>query len=138
MLGGQLTTEKGGREDDRLVGQEPQLREEMGLREDPESWGKTVRLTWVPDSLPYPPGCLLAFLLALGRGHAYLDLRHKTGQGPYSQPLLHTSPHSDPVPPRCHDHCDRGLGRTSPLGVPVKPLRTQLVPGGAERKRDYF
>lgn len=73
--------------------------ERLGGPAWPREVGESFRPAWAQDSLLCPPGCLLAFLLALGRGHTYPGLRHKTGQRLRSWLLLHCGPLPDPVPP---------------------------------------
>lgn len=127
-------------EGDRLVGQEPQFRENArrpNLTHGNEAGGWPVTPTWDPDGLPHSLGCLLSFLLVLGKGHTYRYLRHKRGHRPHGQALLHSSPQTDSVPPRCQDLCSRGLGgRTSSLGLSVKTSRTQVAQGGVGRSKE--
>lgn len=92
----------------RLVGQEPQLREEAGwpsLAQGGGSRGLSGQSEprtdcpspWLPPSLP----------TGIGKGHACPSLRHETGQGAYSWPLLCPGPHPDLCPPKSEAWANR-------------------------------
>lgn len=90
VLGGQLVMEKEGR---RGQASGAGASAQRGGGSPALPGGRPVRPTRAPDDLSHSPVCLLASLLALGRGCTYPDLRHTVEQA--RSPLLCPGPHPD-------------------------------------------